>query len=209
MSVFLCALMGYLIGCINPAYLIGKIKGVDIRQCGSGNAGASNAVITLGKKAGAVSAVFDVFKAYVVAKFAALIFPTVALAGELAAVSCIFGHIFPFSMGFRGGKGLACLGGTVLAFNGVVFLILFLVELLLAFIVNYICVVPITASVVFPMIYFFFIGRLGGTLLFSLASAVILIKHVENLHRIRNGTEARFSYLWNKEEEIERLQNHT
>lgn len=208
MSVFLCALMGYLVGCINPAYLMAKAKGFDIRQRGSGNAGASNAVITLGKKAGAASAVFDVFKAYIVAKTAGLIFPGVALANELAAASCILGHIYPLPMGFRGGKGLACLGGTILAFNSHLFLILLMVELLLAFVVNYICIVPITASIIFPMLYLFFTGSLGGTLLFSLVSAVMLMKHIENLHRIRKGTEARFSFLWNKEEEIERLQNH-
>lgn len=208
MSVFLCALMGYLVGCINPAYLMAKAKGFDIRQRGSGNAGASNAVITLGKKAGAASAVFDVFKAYIVAKTAGLIFPGVALANELAAVACILGHIYPLPMGFRGGKGLACLGGTILAFNSHLFLILLMVELLLAFVVNYICIVPITASIIFPMLYLFFTGSLGGTLLFSLVSAVMLMKHIENLHRIRKGTEARFSFLWNKEEEIERLQDH-
>lgn len=208
MSVFLCALMGYLVGCINPAYLMAKAKGFDIRQRGSGNAGASNAVITLGKKAGAASAVFDVFKAYIVAKTAGLIFPGVALANELAAASCILGHIYPLPMGFRGGKGLACLGGTILAFNSHLFLILLMVELILAFVVNYICIVPITASIIFPMLYLFFTGSLGGTLLFSLVSAVMLMKHIENLHRIRKGTEARFSFLWNKDEEIERLQNH-
>lgn len=208
MSVFLCALMGYLVGCINPAYLMAKAKGFDIRQRGSGNAGASNAVITLGKKAGAASAVFDVFKAYIVAKTAGLIFPGVALVNELAAASCILGHIYPLPMGFRGGKGLACLGGTILAFNSHLFLILLMVELILAFVVNYICIVPITASIIFPMLYLFFTGSLGGTLLFSLVSAVMLMKHIENLHRIRKGTEARFSFLWNKDEEIERLQNH-
>lgn len=208
MSAFFCAFMGYLIGIINPAYIIAKCKGFDIRQRGSGNAGASNAVITIGKKAGAVAAVFDIFKAYTAFEAAMVLFPTFALAGETAGVFCILGHIFPIHMNFRGGKGLACLGGVILAFNSHLFLILLTAELILALIVDYICVVPITASILFPMIYLAATKSIGGALLFSLIAAVILAKHVENLRRIRNGTEARFSFLWNKEEEIDRLQHH-
>ena len=200
--------MGYLIGIVNPAYLIAKCKGFDIRERGSGNAGASNAVITIGKKAGAVAAVFDIFKAYVAYHLGATVFSVVPLAGELAGVCCILGHIFPIHMHFRGGKGLACIGGVILAFNSHLFLILLTVELFLALIVDYICIVPITVSIVFPMIYFASTQSIGGALLFSVVGAVILIKHVENIRRIRNGTEARFSFLWNKEEEIDRLQHH-
>ena len=64
LSVILCALLGYLLGCINPAYLIARARGFDIRSRGSGNAGASNAVITMGKAAGVFSAIIDIFKAW-------------------------------------------------------------------------------------------------------------------------------------------------
>ncbi|MBO5294435.1 MAG: glycerol-3-phosphate acyltransferase [Clostridia bacterium] len=205
-KLFLCALIGYLIGGINPSYMIARIKGFDIRKHGSGNAGASNAVITMGKKIGVISALFDIFKAYAAVKLSVYLFSEAALAGVVAGVSCIIGHIFPIIMKFRGGKGLACLGGVVLAFHPLVFLALFIAELILVLLVDYICIVPITASIVFPIIYYNMTEKaLAGTLIYCIATAVILYKHIENLKRIRNGTEAHLSFLWKRKTEIERL----
>ncbi|MBR3894604.1 MAG: glycerol-3-phosphate acyltransferase [Clostridia bacterium] len=204
-KLFLCALIGYLIGGINPAYVLAKIKGFDIRKHGSGNAGASNAVITMGKKFGLISALFDIFKAYASFKLAVYLFAETTFAGIVAGVSCIFGHIFPPLMRFRGGKGLACLGGVVLAFNPLVFLLLLAAELILVLIIDYICVVPITASIAFPIIYNVMEKDRIGALILGLATVVILFKHVENLKRIRNGTEIHLSFLWRRKKEIERL----
>ena len=206
MSAISCVLLGYFVGGINPAYLVGKHKGFDIRKRGSGNAGASNAVIVMGKKAGVVSALLDIFKAFFVVIFAEALFGDLVYSKILAGVSCIVGHIFPVFLNFRGGKGLACLGGVVLAFHPLVFLALFIAELILVLLVDYICIVPITASIVFPIIYYNMTERaLAGTLIYCIATAVILYKHIENLKRIRNGTEAHLSFLWKRKTEIERL----
>ena len=75
MDIFLCILLGYAVGCINPAYLIGKLRGFDIRRSGSGNAGASNALITMGKAAGVFSMLFDIAKAVFVTQLCAALFP--------------------------------------------------------------------------------------------------------------------------------------
>ena len=202
-----CILLGYLIGGINPAYIVGKLKGFDIRKRGSGNAGASNAVIVMGKKAGAISAVFDIFKAFFVATLAAELFGEVVYSKILAGVSCIIGHIFPAFMGFRGGKGLACLGGVILAYNWRLFIAMLLAEFLIVFVVDYICVVPITASLAFPVIYAVQTGDSVGTFILLGCAVIILLKHLENLKRIRNGSEAHFSFLWKRDEEIARLTN--
>ena len=119
LSVILCALLGYLLGCINPAYLIARARGFDIRSRGSGNAGASNAVITMGKAAGVFSAIIDIFKAWLAVclatrYFTALSVGGIPVAGEIAGVACILGHMFPFFMAFRGGKGFACMAGMIL-----------------------------------------------------------------------------------------------
>ena len=151
MSSFLCILIGYGVGMINPSYLIARARGFDIRKSGSGNAGASNAVITMGKGVGIFSALFDIFKAFFVTVCAGALFPETICARELAGCACILGHIFPAVMGFRGGKGLACLGGLILALDWRLFLILLAGEMLLAFAVDYICVVPMTAAVIFPV----------------------------------------------------------
>lgn len=207
-STLLCMACAYLIGTLNPAYLIAKLKGFDIREVGSGNAGASNAVITMGKAAGLLTALFDITKAYVAVRLARRFFPNMAYAAEVAGVFTVLGHIFPFAMGFRGGKGLASMGGVILAFNAKVFCLLLLSELLLALVVDYICIVPITASIAFPIIYYYITAQLLGALLYALLIPVILYKHMENLKRIRMGTEAHLSFLWRREEEIARITNN-
>ena len=205
MSAISCVLLGYFVGGINPAYLVGKHKGFDIRKRGSGNAGASNAVIVMGKKAGVVSALLDIFKAFFVVSFAEALFGDLVYSKILAGVSCIVGHIFPVFLNFRGGKGLACLGGVILAYHWRLFVAMLIAELLLVLLVDYICVVPITASLAFSVIYAVQTGDRVGTFLLLACSALIFYKHVENLKRIRNGSEAHFSFLWKRDEEIARL----
>ncbi len=208
MQIILSALIGYLIGNINPAFLMGKIKGFDIRQRGSGNAGASNTVITMGKKAGLFVAVFDILKAVAASLIAAFLFPHVRYAKILSGSCCILGHIFPFLMKFHGGKGLASLGGTILAFNPLVFAGLLSFEIILGFSMDYVCVVPVTGSVIFTMIYALLTGDPIGTAILSAVSLVILFKHIENFKRIQNGTEAHISFLWKKDQEIARIRKN-
>ena len=207
MNAVLCSLMGYLVGTINPAYIFGKIKGFDIRNRGSRNAGASNAVILLGKAVGFICAVFDILKAFFTYKLAKIIFPSLPYAAALAGSACIIGHIFPIWMNFHGGKGLACLGGTILAYNWIFAFILLAVEIILVLSVDYICVIALTASIVLPIAYGIGTADLIGTAALAVVAVVIWIKHMENLTRIKEGSEAHFSFLWRKDEEIERLKD--
>jgi len=200
--------MGYVIGSINPSYIIAKIRGMDIRKKGSGNAGASNALIVFGKLVGLFCAVFDVAKAAVISWLASFIFPEVPWAFIAAGAACILGHIFPFYMGFRGGKGLACLGGVILMFDWRFFLILLAAELVVVFATNYICFVPMSASFAFAVTYGIMWKDVWGALALLVVAVVIFFKHFENLKRIREGKEARFSYLWSKDKEIERLKKN-
>ncbi|HNZ99126.1 glycerol-3-phosphate acyltransferase [Ruminococcus sp.] len=208
MQVALCALIGYFFGNINPAFIIAKFKGFDIRQRGSGNAGASNTVITIGKKAGLFVALFDIAKAVAASLIAAYFFPQLKFAKILSGSCCILGHIFPVLMKFHGGKGLASLGGTILAFNPLVFLLLLLFEIVLGFSMDYVCIVPVTGSVIFTMIYALLTGDPIGTAILSAVSLIILFKHIENFKRIQNGTEAHISFLWKKDQEIARIRKN-
>lgn len=209
MQVVLCSLIGYLFGNINAAYIISKLKGFDIRDRGSGNAGASNVIITIGKKAGLITAIFDITKAAVAASTAAYLFPHLKYARILGGSACIIGHIFPFLMKFHGGKGLACLAGMIISYNPHIFLLLLAIEIFLGFGLDYICVVPITGSIMFTGIYAFITGDAAGTVILASVSLVILFKHIENLHRIQLGTEAHISFLWKKDQEIERIKHNT
>ncbi len=210
-AVCTCALLGYLIGSINLSYLISKSKGYDIREHGSGNAGASNLIITMGKKIGAFVAIVDIMKAFIVVRVAMHIYPDLKYAGVIAATSVILGHIFPFYMGFRGGKGLATLGGSILALDYKLFLILLLFALFIAFVTDYICFAPITCSVLFPVIYGVMQEqRSSGTglwtgLILGISTVCIIYRHIGNLKRIRSGKELRFSFLWNRKAEAKRL----
>lgn len=113
--VVISALIGYLLGCISPSFLIGKRRGYDVRETGSKNAGASNTIIMAGKFAGVLVAVLDILKAAASWWIAAALFPELEFAGQIAGAACVLGHMFPVFLGFRGGKGFACLGGLALA----------------------------------------------------------------------------------------------
>ena len=208
MKILLCSLLGYLIGNINAAYIISKLRGFDIRERGSGNAGASNVMMVIGKKEGAAAAVFDIIKAFIAASLGARLFAEIKFARILAGSCCILGHIFPVLMHFHGGKGLACLGGVIIQFDPQIFICMLLAEIIIGFSVDYICVVPISGSVIFTAVYAFLTGDLIGTLILAAVSMVILCKHIENIRRIQNGTEAHISFLWNKDSELERIKKN-
>lgn len=214
----LCVLFGYVIGGINPSYIIGKTRGFDIRKKGSGNAGASNAMILMGKKVGVFSAVFDIAKAATAYLCAPLIFQQMVYASVIAGTACIIGHICPAYMKFRGGKGLACIAGVIIGIDWRLFLALLVIEVGLAIVLDYICVIPMTAAVIVPLCYGFFgSGKLGwllhaeggwiGAGILAIASVVILLRHIQNVKRILAGKEMHLSYFWtkNKDAEIARV----
>lgn len=205
MEIFGCLLIGYLIGAFSPSYIIGAMNGFDIRKRGSGNAGASNVILLKGKKIGAFCALLDIGKACLALWITGKLFPNFAYAFPITGASCILGHIFPFYMKFRGGKGLACLGGVVLMTDVRLFLVMISIELVVVLIVNYLCVVPMSASVAYAVIYGMMNQDVWAACIFMVAAIVMLFKHADNIKRIQSGTEVHFSYLWKKDEEIARI----
>ncbi len=208
MNYVLCALLGYCFGNINPAYIISRIRGFDIREEGSGNAGASNVMITVGKKAGTFTALFDIAKAVAAVLLADILFPQIKATKIISGSACILGHIFPVLMGFHGGKGLACLAGVILSYDPKLFLILLAIELVIGLLLDYVCVVPMTGSVMFTVFYAVTTGDLVGTLCLALVTVVIQLKHIENLRRISKGTEVHISFLWKGDIELQRAKNN-
>ena len=204
MKYAFCILIGYLIGAINPSYIIAKLRGFDIREKGSKNAGASNALILFGKVLGVGCALFDIAKAAFAIWLCAKLFSELAYSFAVTGVACILGHVFPFYMKFRGGKGLACLGGMILAFEWRVFLVMLAIEIVVAFVTDYICFVPMTASAIFPFVYLIMRRDVPGALIIALILPLMLYKHKENLKRIKQKTEMPFSFLWNKEKALEK-----
>lgn len=204
-KVFTCILLGYLLGNFSPAFLFGKTKGYDIREEGSGNVGATNVFLLVGKYAFFMTAILDIFKAFASWKICQLLFPDLVTAGPLAGAACIFGHLYPVILRFKGGKGLASLGGVVLAWSWKWFLMLLAAAIIIAFATRYVCLVAPTMSLVFPACFCWQTHLLASTLILLVPSIPIFYKHWENFVRIREGTEMRTSFLWNKEAELKRI----
>ena len=199
-------LIGYLFGIFQTAYFYGKMNGIDIREHGSGNAGTTNALRVLGKKAGAIVFAGDFLKCFLVIHLVKLIFNNIAadilpLVGLYAATGCILGHNFPIQLGFRGGKGIACTAGLLAAFDiriGVIALVTFLAIVIITRYVSLGSMVIVTEFALFIIIF----GQLG---LYHMAQAPLIemyvlaaflagmaiYRHRANIVRLLNGTENR------------------
>ena len=184
----LVILLSYVLGCSNMALYLSKLRGVDMRKGGSGNLGASNAMILMGWKAGIIVAVHDIGKAVLAVELAKWIFPAVPLLGFIAGVACVLGHMFPFYLKFKGGKGFASYLGMILAMNWKFALCLLAAVLILTVLTDYIVVGTVTSVISFPIYTAIRSGWLPLVIL-CVATGAILIKHRENFVRILNGTE--------------------
>ncbi len=205
MNVLYCALIGYLIGALNPAYLFSKVRGVDIRRRGSRNAGASNVLIQFGRVRGVLCAALDMAKAYLAIWLSEVLFPDFAQALAVTGTACVLGHAFPFYMQFKGGKGLACLGGLILRFDWRVFLIMLAAEIGVVLYAGYLCAVSTTASVIFPLVYALLTGDFWGMAILYAVAVTVIWRHMENFRRILSGGELRISCLWHPHAEVARL----
>ena len=178
MKIILCLLLGYLPGCINPAALLARLRGVDLRRRGTKNLGATNAMLSLGKAAGAAVLLFDAGKAYGACCIAQRLFPEVDQAGLWAGCAAVAGHIFPFYLRFRGGKGFASLCGLGLAHDPVCFALLLVLGIALMIISNVSISLQLTVCLLFPIISSI---RSGSPVVFLLSWAVCLL--VLGMHR--------------------------
>lgn len=204
-KIAVCLLLGYLLGSLSPSFVIGKMRGYDVRQSGSGNAGASNTVIMAGKLAGLAVALLDILKAAAAWWICAALFPELPFAGPLAGVAALLGHMFPVWLRFHGGRGLACLGGLALAYSPRTLLILLGVALLIGVLTNYVCVVTVAMSVILPIYYWVVAGYLLGALILAVPIVPIFCRHLTNFRRIREGQELRLSFVFNKQKELDRI----
>ena len=140
MTYVITALAAYLLGTSNMAYYLAKWKRADLRSGGSGNLGASNATVLLGWRAGVLVAVHDIGKSALAVFLAQLLFPDTAFIGATAGVASVLGHIFPFYLKFRGGKGFASYIGMSLVLNWKVALAVLALMVVLTVVTDYIVV---------------------------------------------------------------------
>lgn len=189
MAYLFAALLGYLLGCSNMALYLSKWKQIDFRSKGSGNLGASNAAVLMGWRAGIAVGIHDIGKAILTVCLAKYLFPHTDHIGAVAGVSCVLGHIFPFYLKFKGGKGFAAYLGMTIALNWKFALVVMVLIALFTWITDYIVSGTMTTILLTPL-YLGIVQRsivLAAILL--VATGVIIVKHLENFKRIRNGTE--------------------
>lgn len=192
--IIICLLSGYAFGCISTGYVVGKINHVDIRKYGSGNAGTTNALRTLGWKAGAITFLGDFLKAIIpILVFCNIIFKDIEYNQLLAlymGLGIVLGHCYPFWLGFKGGKGIAVTSGVMAAFDP--FLIPFFIVIFVGVVIltKYVSVGSMLISILLPVwILIRYPGELHMFILGLLYVASAIYMHRANIKRLLNGTE--------------------
>ena len=189
MGYLFSVILGYLLGCSHMAFYISKCKELDVRSAGSGNLGASNVTVLFGWKAGVLTAVHDILKAFLAVWLAKLLFPELPYTGACAGVASVLGHIFPFYLKFKGGKGLASYFGMTLALNWKLALIVVAVILLATVITDFISVGALSTIVVVPLYTGLTTHNPVLVGILCIGTAVMLYKHWENILRIARKEE--------------------
>jgi glycerol-3-phosphate acyltransferase PlsY len=192
MQYILVILLSYILGSSNMAKYIAAVKKVDLSAGGSGNPGASNAVILMGWGAGVLTAVHDIGKSALAVVLARLMFPDLPLIGAAAGVASVLGHIYPFWMKFKGGKGFASYLGMTIALHWKFAIAVLLLVVVVTLITDYIVAATTTTIVIVPIGIGLLTQSLLIPLILLLASAVIAWKHKDNYVRMMSGTEIRF-----------------
>ncbi len=189
MNNLIAILLGYGLGCINPAYFLGIIKGFDIRTKGTFNAGASNAKVTMGWPAFFVVVVYDILKAFIAVLLTRYLFPNQEGTAILAGCMAVIGHIFPFYLQFKGGKGFASYIGLVFAVDWKIGIALVVIGLALSFLANWIVMATLVFVTFFP-IYCFLSNQPLITVIASIGvSTLIIYKHLPNFEKLKKGEE--------------------
>ena len=205
----LVAIIAYLIGSVNFSVIFSKkFAGFDVREKGSGNAGTTNMLRSVGKKAAAITLICDILKG-VVAIGIAILFGYIPdmnkeLLLQIAGVAVILGHTFPVFFGFKGGKGVATSLGVLLLSNWQIGLICLVFALVLMILTRMVSVGSCAAAILFPVLTLFINehytvlteGKSGNVyFIYSVILAIIvLFNHRENIKRLLNGTENKISF---------------
>ena len=202
MERLICVVIGYVFGLFQTGYIYGMINHVDIRKHGSGNAGTTNALRTLGWKAGAITFIGDCLKCVLAVVLVRFIFADsshVELLALYAGLGAVLGHNFPFYLNFKGGKGIASTVGLILAVNPVMFLIVAIVFITIVWFTQYVSLGSIVIMVLFVIQVVIYgqmggFGLIGGELYEFYAIAIVLAalaiwRHRANIKRLATGTE--------------------
>lgn len=204
MERIICLAIGYIFGIFQTAYIYGKMNGIDIREHGSGNAGTTNALRVLGKKAGVIVLLGDVAKTVLAVVAVRLLFgrthgDMLPLLGMYAAAGAVLGHNFPVQLKFRGGKGIACTAGLILTLGPIVTALESVTFLLVVFLSRYVSLgsIVVVIELVISLVVLGQRGYYGMSqanliefyMVCAALSAMAVYRHRANIKRLLNGTE--------------------
>ncbi len=190
--ILFVAAAAYLLGSLSGSLLLGKLRGVDIRTLGSGNAGGTNALRTQGALFAAGVAVIDIGKGVVAAVLAEELLPGNAPAALAAVYAAVIGHIWPVFHGFRGGKGAATLVGGLIIVWPQALVLLLAVWFLCLLLTGYVGLSTVLAAFSLLLSAYWFKADAGVCLFAAASAALLAYSHRSNLRRLRAGTEPRF-----------------
>lgn len=207
MAVYIIiALIAYAIGSINFSVIFSKkFAGFDVREKGSGNAGTTNMLRSVGKKAAAITLVCDILKG-IIAIFIAYILHRIvekadgALLVQIAALAVVIGHTFPVFFGFKGGKGVATSLGILLLINWKIGLICLIFALIIMAATRMVSAGSVTAAILYPVLVLCNVGKEyfiveGSYIVFSILLALFIVfNHRTNIKRILEGKENKISF---------------
>jgi glycerol-3-phosphate acyltransferase PlsY len=188
----LCALGAYVIGATPVGFIAGKLHGIDIREHGSGNIGATNVIRVLGKRIGIPVFLLDFLKG-LIPVLLALGLTKNTECGIAAGLGTILGHNFTFWLKFNGGKGVATSAGVLLALMPVPMLCVLATWIVVFYASRYVALASIAAAAMLPL-FVWWQHRVGSLFWFAVAIGILAIyRHRSNIQRLMNGTESRFS----------------
>ncbi|MES2478611.1 MAG: glycerol-3-phosphate 1-O-acyltransferase PlsY [Bacteroidota bacterium] len=195
----LLVVLAYLLGSVSTAVMVSKrFYGIDIREHGSGNAGATNTFRVLGKNAGVIVMIADILKGFLAVKLS--IFSYYTWTSEpfvnlqvILGIAAVLGHIFPIWSGFRGGKGIATLFGMILGIQPLVAVSLVGVFMLMLLATRYVSLSSISASIAFPLLILFIFREpeLSYKIFAIGTAALVVLTHHKNISRLLTGSESK------------------
>ncbi|RLD08842.1 MAG: acyl-phosphate glycerol 3-phosphate acyltransferase [Chloroflexota bacterium] len=200
-QIMLTLIIGYLFGCLQSAFILGKlVRKIDIRDHGSGNAGASNITSTLGLKFGVIVGLVDILKGFFAVQVVKWIYPGNPDLAYLAGLMAILGHIFPFYLKFRGGKGVATLAGMMFGVNWKLGLFFVLLVAVPALVTDYIVAGSFSTFIALPIVTYFSGYPILMTLLSLGLTVLCFYLHRANIQRILDKEELKISAVIFKNE---------
>lgn len=193
-NIIICALFGYIFGCFSTGFFVGKMNKIDIRQYGSKSSGTTNALRTMGARAGILTLLGDMLKALIAVLLVQYVlfpdFENVKLLALYTGVGVVIGHNYPVWLKFKGGKGIASTAGSMVAFDPLIIPFALPIFILAVAITRYVSVGSLLVSIAFPLwVAIRNPGELHMLLIALIYTVLAFIKHSSNIKRLLTRTE--------------------